>query len=83
MRLKVAAINCSFCGKGQDEILKIIASPNAFICNECIYLCYAILEEEMDTCNHEWQPHENNQGQWEICPKCKILRARCQEEPAP
>lgn len=33
---------CSFCGKNEEEVLKLIAGPTAYICNECIILCYKI-----------------------------------------
>lgn len=38
-------IHCSFCGKDNLEVLKMIAGPTAFICNECILLCLGIMEE--------------------------------------
>ena len=41
-------IRCSFCGKSQDAVERIIAGPNVFICNECIKVCSNILEDEMD-----------------------------------
>ncbi len=39
-------LNCSFCGKNQNEVKKLIAGPTVFICNECIGLCTDILREE-------------------------------------
>lgn len=38
--------NCSFCGKSQHEVKKLIAGPSVFICNECVDLCNEILAEE-------------------------------------
>ena len=38
--------HCSFCGKSQREVLKLIAGPSVFICNECTKLCAYIMEEE-------------------------------------
>lgn len=38
-------VRCSFCGKHQDQVQRIIAGPNVFICNECISLCNSILGE--------------------------------------
>ncbi|MGX7092508.1 ATP-dependent Clp protease ATP-binding subunit ClpX [Hutsoniella sourekii] len=38
---------CSFCGKSQDEVNKIIAGPDVFICDECVDLCKAIIDEEL------------------------------------
>ena len=40
-------IKCSFCGRGQDEVTKLVSGPSVYICNECIRLCNDILEEEM------------------------------------
>jgi ATP-dependent Clp protease ATP-binding subunit ClpX len=37
---------CSFCGKGQDEVKKLIAGPSVYICDECIQLCNEIIAEE-------------------------------------
>ncbi len=39
---------CSFCGKSQHEVRKLIAGPNVFICDECVELCNDIIREEMD-----------------------------------
>ncbi len=41
-------ISCSFCGKSQDEVQRLIAGPNVYICNECIKLCTEIIDEEDD-----------------------------------
>ena len=40
-------VYCSFCGKSQDEVKKIIAGNNAFICNECVELAQEIIREEL------------------------------------
>lgn len=40
---------CSFCGKSQDQVKKIIAGPDVFICNECVDLCKEIIDEELLT----------------------------------
>ena len=39
-------LRCSFCGKSQDQVKRLIAGPNVYICNECIELCQEIIEEE-------------------------------------
>ena len=41
------SIRCSFCGKRQEQVNRIIAGPNVYICNECIDLCASILRDEM------------------------------------
>jgi ATP-dependent Clp protease ATP-binding subunit ClpX len=40
-------IKCSFCGRGQDEVAKLVSGPSVYICNECIKLCNDILEDEL------------------------------------
>ena len=40
---------CSFCGKGQNEVQKLIAGPSVYICEECVDLCNNIIEEELNT----------------------------------
>jgi ATP-dependent Clp protease ATP-binding subunit ClpX len=39
---------CSFCGKGQNEVRKLIAGPSVFICEECVDLCNNIIDEELN-----------------------------------
>ena len=43
---KGSELVCSFCGKSQDEVKKLIAGPSVYICDECIELCNEIIEEE-------------------------------------
>ena len=45
--LKTDKLNCSFCGKAQNEVKKLIAGPSVYICNECVDLCNDIIEEEV------------------------------------
>ncbi|OQB23468.1 MAG: ATP-dependent Clp protease ATP-binding subunit ClpX [Firmicutes bacterium ADurb.Bin182] len=40
-------VKCSFCGKSQDEVHRIIAGPGVYICNECVELCQEIYEEDV------------------------------------
>jgi ATP-dependent Clp protease ATP-binding subunit ClpX len=44
-------VRCSFCGKSQDDVKRIIAGKNAFICDECIQLCIGIIDDEMSRPN--------------------------------
>ncbi|RME84998.1 MAG: ATP-dependent Clp protease ATP-binding subunit ClpX, partial [Zetaproteobacteria bacterium] len=37
--------HCSFCGKAQDEVSRLIAGPNVYICEQCVQLCNEILAE--------------------------------------
>ncbi|MCK4389535.1 MAG: ATP-dependent Clp protease ATP-binding subunit ClpX [Desulfobacterales bacterium] len=47
-RRNVNGLRCSFCGKSQDEVKKLIAGPAVYICDECIELCNEIIEEEYE-----------------------------------
>ena len=56
---------CSFCGKSQHEVRKLIAGPQVFICDECVDLCNDIITEEMQEQSaagesHLPKPHEIN-----------------------
>ena len=63
-----AALHCSFCGKSQHEVKKLIAGPSVFVCNECVDLCNDIIREELqevdsvdDNANLP-TPHEINEA---------------------
>jgi ATP-dependent Clp protease ATP-binding subunit ClpX len=43
-----SVLHCSFCGKSQDEVRKLIAGPTVYICDECIELCNEIIAEETE-----------------------------------
>ena len=54
---------CSFCGKSQHEVRKLIAGPSVFVCDECVELCNDIIREELDDRTDQGQaklptPHE-------------------------
>ena len=54
-------LRCSFCGKSQDEVRKLIAGPEGvFICNECVDICVGIIEEEYEFDDVEMDPGEIN-----------------------
>ena len=40
-------IRCSFCGKTQEQVQRIIAGPGVYICNECINICNNIIDEDL------------------------------------
>ena len=54
------ALKCSFCGKSQKQVIKLIAGPGVYICDECIELCVEIIEEEkvetIDTSPEQYLP---------------------------
>ncbi|MCL5676573.1 MAG: AAA family ATPase, partial [Firmicutes bacterium] len=41
-------LKCSFCGKFQDQVKRLVAGPGVYICDECIELCNEIIEEELN-----------------------------------
>ena len=59
---------CSFCGKSQHEVKKLIAGPTVFICDECVELCMDIIREE-----HKSTVTKNNEGIPTPLEICKIL----------
>ena len=52
-------LNCSFCGKNQHEVRKLIAGPSVFVCDECVELCNDIIKEEL-------QQNETSDGDGEL-----------------
>src|SRR6201991_4672570 len=53
-------LKCSFCGKSQKQVKKLIAGPGVYICDECIDLCNEIIEEELS---------ESSDLKWDELPK--------------
>jgi ATP-dependent Clp protease ATP-binding subunit ClpX len=45
---KAKLLYCSFCGKSQNEVRKLIAGPSVYVCNECVELCNDIIREELE-----------------------------------
>ena len=41
-------LKCSFCNKSQEQVRKLIAGPNVYICDECIEICSEIIQDEFD-----------------------------------
>ncbi|SEN00823.1 ATP-dependent protease ATP-binding subunit ClpX [Lihuaxuella thermophila] len=58
-------LKCSFCGKSQDQVRKLVAGPGVYICDECIELCNEIVEEELG--NEEEIDLKNLPKPQEIC----------------
>ncbi|GAA3654573.1 ATP-dependent Clp protease ATP-binding subunit ClpX [Asaccharospora irregularis] len=57
-------LKCSFCGKDQDQVRRLIAGPNVYICDECVELCDEIIQEEIE---------ENIQDEGMVLPKPKEM----------
>jgi hypothetical protein len=64
-------LRCSFCGKSQDEIRKLIAGPNVHICDECVDRCNDILEREAEA---ESTPATRPLHAITGCALCKLLK---------
>ncbi|AFS77420.1 ATP-dependent Clp protease ATP-binding subunit ClpX [Gottschalkia acidurici 9a] len=47
-KIEEKQLKCSFCGKTQEQVRRLVAGPNVFICDECIDLCQEIIEEEFE-----------------------------------
>lgn len=47
-------LKCSFCGKGQEEVKKLIAGPMVYICDECVGLCNEIIDEELHVADRDF-----------------------------
>lgn len=58
-------LKCSFCGKTQEQVKKLVAGPGVYICDECIELCNEIIEEELN---------ENITGEFRELPKPKDIK---------
>jgi ATP-dependent Clp protease ATP-binding subunit ClpX len=53
------AYQCSFCGKSQDQVKRLIAGPNhVYICDQCVALCNEIIAEEQQNRHHQPRPGE-------------------------
>ena len=71
-----AHLKCSFCGKSQDQVRKLIAGPGVYICDECIDLCNEILDEEL--VDGQGNPRHNHEPSRKATPA-----ARKSSKPAP
>ena len=49
----IRQLRCSFCGKTEDQVKKLIEGPGVYICNECVDLCFEIFEDEFDEISTE------------------------------
>lgn len=65
-------IRCSFCGKGQNEVNRLVAGPGVYICDECIEVCFEILDGEYDEFSTNSEPAPKKQ---EKTPTPKEIKA--------
>jgi ATP-dependent Clp protease ATP-binding subunit ClpX len=64
-------LKCSFCGKSQEQVKRLIAGPNVYICDECIELCNEILEEELSI----YKKEDSDEWSLESLPKPAEIKA--------
>jgi len=66
----IRQLRCSFCGKTEEQVKKLIEGPGVYICNECVDLCFEIVEDEFEDVNY-------NSGETEVgeLPKPKEIKA--------
>ena len=55
---------CSFCGKHQDEVERMIIGPGVNICSECIGLCYDLLSDKPEACRSTSRPRQRSKRAW-------------------
>ena len=76
-------LKCSFCGKTQDQVKKLIAGPDVFICDECVELCNEILDEEFfeakDKPEGEKKDSSSNDDEERAIPKPHEIKAYLDE----
>ncbi|MDR0852051.1 MAG: ATP-dependent Clp protease ATP-binding subunit ClpX [Clostridiales Family XIII bacterium] len=62
-------LKCSFCGKPQDQVKRLIAGPNVYICDECVELCQDIIREEFENSSDALSSTHNADGIYVPKPK--------------
>ncbi|MFN8673885.1 MAG: ATP-dependent Clp protease ATP-binding subunit ClpX [Candidatus Sericytochromatia bacterium] len=65
---------CSFCGKNQEQVKKLISAPGVYICNECVELCNEILEEELYASIEESEKSASDNKELNDIPKPKEIK---------
>ncbi|CAN5389008.1 ATP-dependent protease ATP-binding subunit ClpX [soil metagenome] len=68
-------LKCSFCGKSQDQVKKLIAGPGVYICDECVDLCNEILDEELFEGSPAVSPSETSLPQLVDIPKPQEIKS--------
>ncbi|GHU67315.1 ATP-dependent Clp protease ATP-binding subunit ClpX [Clostridia bacterium] len=68
-------LKCSFCGKSQDEVKRLVAGPNVYICNDCIELCIDILREEEEEYARENRMYGGDSGKLYVPKPQEIFNA--------
>ena len=73
-------LKCSFCGKSQDQVKKLIAGPEVYICDECVELCNEILDEEfLENKDKEGGEDKDKKSEEKAIPKPHEIKAYLDE----
>ena len=72
-------LKCSFCGKTQDQVKKLIAGPEVYICDECVELCNEILDEEFFENKEKTEKQEKQEADLSRVPKPHEIKAYLDE----
>ena len=72
-------LKCSFCGKTQDQVKKLIAGPEVYICDECVELCNEILDEEFFENKEKTEKTEKPEADLSKVPKPHEIKAYLDE----
>ena len=72
-------LKCSFCGKSQDQVKKLIAGPEVYICDECVELCNQILDEEFFENKDKENGAEDSKAEEKPIPKPHEIKAYLDE----
>ena len=72
-------LKCSFCGKTQDQVKKLIAGPEVYICDECVELCNEILDEEFFENKEKGEKEEPKEADISSVPKPHEIKAYLDE----
>ena len=72
-------LKCSFCGKSQDQVKKLIAGPEVYICDECVDLCNQILDEEFFENKDKEGPDSESSAEEKPIPKPHEIKAYLDE----
>jgi len=70
-------VRCSFCGKTQEQVDKLIAGPGVYICDECIELCMGIIDENGNMTRHN--PGKKVKLEEKVLPKPQEIKAKLDE----
>jgi ATP-dependent protease Clp ATPase subunit len=73
-------LTCSFCGKTQKQVIKLIAGPGVYICDQCVDLCNEIIEEEVGKRTFDPEVEAAAKNARDAIERLRVLAQRSHEE---